>query len=77
MNYYRKIEKSVNDLKYKIQIAALALKVNENKSDIKSLKDNNLSKININKINISNNLEKINDISSNLTKEVFNEKLYC
>ena len=73
MNYYRKIGKSVNDLKYKFQIAALTLKINENKNDIKSLKDANLSKININKINISNNLDKINDISSNLTKEVFNE----
>ena len=39
MNYYRKIEKSVNDLKYKFQIAALNLKINENKNDIKSLKD--------------------------------------
>ena len=74
MNYYRKIEKSINDLKYKMQIAALTLKINENKSDIKTLKDNNLLKINTNKINISNNLEKINDISNNLTKQVFNRK---
>ena len=39
-------------------ISALTLKVNENKNDIKSLNDNNLSKININKINISSNLRK-------------------
>ena len=74
MNYYRKIGKSINDLKYKMQIAALTLKINEDKSDIKTLEDNNLLKINSNKINISNNLEKINDISNNLTKEIFNEK---
>ena len=74
MNYYRKIEKSINELKYKMQIAALTLNVNKNKSDIKTLKDNNLLKINTNKINISNNLDKINDISSNLTKQVFNKK---
>ena len=36
-------------LKFKMQIAALTLKVSENKSDIKLLKDNNnLSKINTN-----------------------------
>ena len=73
MNYYRKVVKPINELKYKMQIGALTLSVNKNKSDIKSLRDNNLSKINTNKINISSNLEKINDISSNLTKEIFNE----
>ena len=70
MNYFGRIEKPINDLKYKFQIAALTLKINENKNDIKSLKDTNLLKINT---NISNNTDKINDISSNLTKEVFNE----
>ena len=73
MNYYREVEKSVNDLKYKMQIAALTLNVNKNKSDIKTLRDTNLLKINTNKINISSNLEKINGISSNLIKEVFNK----
>ena len=44
MNYYRKIEKSINDLEYKTQISALTLNVNKNKTDIKTLKDNNLTK---------------------------------
>ena len=70
MNYYRKVVKPVNELKYKMQITALTLNINKNKSDIISLRDNNLSKINN---NISSNLEEINDISSNLKKEVFNE----
>ena len=58
MNYYRKIETSVNDLKYKMQMTALVLNVNKNKSDVISLRDN-----------ISSNLDKINDISSNLKKK--------
>ena len=62
MNYYRKIEKPINELKYKMQIAALILNINKNKNDIISLKDN-----------ISSNLEKINNISSNFKKEIFNE----
>ena len=73
MNYFRRVEKPINELKYKMQIAALILNINENKNDIKSLRDNNLEKINNNKINISSNLEKINDISSNLIKEIFNK----
>ena len=70
MNYFRRIEKPINELKYKMQIAALTLNINKNKSDIESLKNNNLEKINS---NISSNLEKINDISSNLIKEVLNK----
>ena len=70
MNYYTKAIKPFNELKYKMQIAGLTLNINKNKSDIISLRDNNLSKISSNKINISSNLEKINDISSNLIKEI-------
>ena len=72
MNYYRK---SVDNVKLKMQIGALTLKLSENNGNISS----NLSKINTNtsdisnsKTDISSNLSKINtntsDISSNLTK---------
>ena len=76
MNYYRKpINKAIDDVKLKMQIGALTLKLSENNGNISS----NLSKINTNasdisnsKTNISSNLSKINtnasDISSNLTK---------
>ena len=63
MNYYRKIEKPINDLKYKMQIGALLLNINNNKNNIKSL-DNNLEKINT---NISSNLEKINTIENDMS----------
>ena len=70
MNYYRKsMNKLVDNIKYKFQIAALTLKVDENISNIKSLKDND----NTNENNISYNTAKIENISSNLIKEIFNE----
>ena len=83
MNYYRKpINKTIDDIKLKIQMGALTLKLSENNGNISS----NLSKINTNtsdisnsKTNISSNLSKINtntsdisnsktNISSNLSK---------
>ena len=65
MNYYRKIEKSVNNLKYKMQIAALNLKIRENndkidklltvdeniKNDIKTINKNILKNLNNTSIN--------------------------
>ena len=71
MNYYRKpIYKVVDDVKLKMQISALTLKISENNDKIDSLitvdknikKDvsSNLGKIVTNENNISNNLEKIN-----------------
>ena len=45
MNYFRRIEKPINELKYKMQLAVLNLIINKNKRDIESL-DNNLEKIN-------------------------------
>ena len=83
MNYYRKpIGKVANDVKLKMQIGALTLKISENNDKIDSLlkvnknikKDVslNLSKIDNNESNISSNLSKINDnensISNNLEK---------
>ena len=83
MNYYRKpINKAIDDIKLKMQMGALTLKLSENNGNISS----NLSKINTStsdisnsKTNISSNLSKINtntsdisnsktNISSNLSK---------
>ena len=88
MNYYWKpIEKEINDVKLKMQIAALTLKLGENNDKIddllevdKNIKNDissNLTKIGDNETNISSNLTKIGDnetnISSNLTKIGDNE----
>ena len=81
MNYYRKpINKVIDDVKLKIQLSALTLKISENDNKIESLlevdkniiKDvsTNTSKIGTNESDISSNLSKINDnensISNNL-----------
>ena len=59
-----------------MQIAALTLNVNKNKNDIKSLSDNNLSKIST---NILSSLEKINTIENDIlnilpTLKIFDNK---
>ena len=65
--YYRGLRNIINDTKYKLQLASMTLKINENKNNISGLKNdiseiNNFSnKINDNKTNISDNLSKIND----------------
>ena len=65
--YYRGLRNSLNDMKYKLQLASMTLKINENKNNISGIKNdisgiNNFSdEINDNENNISNNLEKIND----------------
>ena len=81
MNYYRKpINIVIDDVKLKMQLGALTLKISENNNKIDSLlavdkniiKDvsSNLGKISTNEGAISSNLEIINtnksDISSNL-----------
>ena len=76
--YYRGLRNILNDTKNKLQLAAMTLKINENKNSISGLKNdiseiNNFSdKINDNETNISDNLSKINnntnDIVSNLGK---------
>ena len=60
MNYFRRIEQPISELKYKMQIAALMLNMNMNKSDIELLRKNDLSEINN---NISSNLEKIDNFT--------------
>ena len=83
MNYYRKpINKVVNDVKLKMQLGALTLKLNENNNkiddligvdeNIKNDISNNTGKIDDNKSDISNNSNLINSntksISTNLEK---------
>ena len=75
MNYFRRIEKPISELKYKMQLGALLLNINNNKNNIKSL-DNNLEKINT---NISSNLRKIDTIEKDIltvlpTLKIFEKK---
>ena len=76
--YYRGLRNILNDTKYKLQLASMTLKINENKNDISGIKNdiseiNNFSdKINDNENNISSNKGFIDtntsSISSNLEK---------
>ena len=76
MDYYRKpINKVINDVKLKMQLGVLTLKLNENDKKIDDLigVDKNIKKdVSTNTSNISDNLSKINDneisISNNLDK---------
>ena len=38
--YHRGIRNSMNDAKYKLQLASMSLKINENKNDIDGIKSN-------------------------------------
>ena len=74
MNYYRKtVNNVVDNIKLKMQIGALTLKLSESNGNISS----NLTKIGNNETNISSNLTKMGNnetnISSNLTKIGNNE----
>ena len=65
--YYRGLKSTIDDVKNKLQLASMTLKINENKNSISGIKSdisgiNNFSdKINDNSSNISSNLSKIND----------------
>ena len=65
--YYRGLKSTIDDVKNKLQLASMTLKINENKNSISGIKSdisgiNNFSdKINDNSSNISSNLDKIND----------------
>ena len=71
--YYRGLKESMDDTKYKLQLASMSLKINENKNNINGIKNdisgiNDFSgKIDTNENDISNNLTKINDNESNIT----------
>ena len=73
MNYRKPINKTIDDVKLKMQIGGLTLKLSENNGNISS----NKTKIGDNETNISSNLTKIGDnetnISSNLPKISDNE----
>ena len=70
--YYRGLKNFLNDTKYKLQLASMTLKINENRNNISGIKNeiseiNDFSdKINDNETNISSNLTKINDNDNNI-----------
>ena len=70
--YYRGLKSTIDDVKNKLQLASMTLKINENKNSISRIKNdiseiNNFSdKINDNETNISDNLGKINDNTNNI-----------
>ena len=75
-DYYRKtVNKVVNDVKLKMQLGALTLKLNDLIGVDKNIKKDistNTGLISTNTLNISDNLEKINNIKSSLpTSEIF------
>ena len=71
--YYRGLKSTIDDVKNKLQLATMTLKINENKNNISGIKSdisgiNNFSnKINTNTSDISTNLGKINDNSSSIS----------
>ena len=81
MNYYRKpIDKVANDVKLKMGLSALTLKISENNKKIDTLIDidrnikkdisSNLSKIDNNENDISSNLVKINSIENDISTQI-------
>ena len=69
--YYRGLVNSLNDTKYKLQLASMTLKINENKNSISSNKNDistNLIKINSNENGVLSNLNEINSIKNNNSK---------
>ena len=75
MNYYRKpIEKTINDVKLKMQIGILTVKITENINKINNLLevDKNIKK---DIVDNSNNIENINrDVTNNFNRISINEK---
>ena len=87
--YYRGLISSVDNVKQKLQLALMTLKINENRNIISGIKNNiseinNFSdKINDNETNISDNLIKINtnkydidEINSNLSNKYVIENFF-
>ena len=76
MNYYRKtVNKVVNDVKLKMQLAAITLKLNENNKKIDDLigVDKNIKKDILNNLGkIDTNTSNIDEINSNLSNVDFN-----
>ena len=75
MNYYRKpINKTANDVKLKVQIGALTVKIAENINKINDLLevDKNIKKDIVNNSNSIENMDK--DIKNNFDRISINEK---
>ena len=76
MNYYRKpINKVVDDVKLKMQLGALTLKISENNNKIDNLLevDKNIKKdVSSNTLKIDTNTSNIDEIKSNLSNIDFN-----
>ena len=75
--YYRKIKKSFDDVKYKLQFTAMELKLKNNENDI----SDNLKKIETNETDITSNLtkKKIDNIEKDKTiirKNIIFDKTY-
>ena len=72
--YYRGLRNIINDTKYRLQLASMTLKINENKNSISGIKHdiseiNNFSdKINDNSSSISDNSGKIDSNTLNITE---------
>ena len=86
MNYYRKPNKIIDDVKLKMQLGALTLKISENNDKIDDLigvdknikKDisTNTSKITTNEGNISSNLLKLNNMDIDVKKDIYKKNSY-
>ena len=81
--YYRKIKKSFDDAKYKLQFAAMTLKLKDNETKIENYekdistnfkKINDLTKNNLTKI--KTNEENILSIKNITKKQIYNKKIY-
>ena len=63
--YYRGLRNFLNDTKYKLQLASMTLKINENKNDINEIR-NDISGINNFTDKINDNSSKINDNNNDI-----------
>ena len=81
MNYYRKpINKVVDDVKLKMQLGALTLKISENNDkidyllevdkNINSKSSSNVNELNSIKIDISSNFKKIENIENDMLTQI-------
>ena len=81
MDYYRKIAKSIDELKLKLQISALLLKIQQNSDKLNQIKSNVESnynyignlELNVNKIKANN--EKITNITGNYMVDFIDNKI--
>ena len=65
--YYRGLRSSLNDVKYKLQLASMTLKINENKNSISEIR-NDITEINNFSDKINDNENNINGIKDDITE---------